>query len=168
MSNELTNKDNPRVLVVCLGNICRSPTAEAVLRQRAASAGVALTVDSAGTYGGHAGATPDARSRAAGERRGYDFSGIHSRQVKASDFVDFDIILAADRSNLADLKALCPAEHQHKIMLLLSFNGDGEQDTKQDAQQEVPDPYYGGEQGFEQVLDLIESACDGLLAQYAK
>ncbi|MGO4999844.1 low molecular weight protein-tyrosine-phosphatase [Oceanisphaera sp. W20_SRM_FM3] len=131
------------------------------LRQRAQRAGVTLTVDSAGTYGGHAGATPDARSRAAGERRGYDFSGIHSRQVKASDFVAFDLILAADCSNLADLKALCPAEHQYKIKLLLSFNANVEQEIKQ----EVPDPYYGGEQGFEQVLDLIESACDGLLAQ---
>ncbi|MFD1009628.1 low molecular weight protein-tyrosine-phosphatase [Oceanisphaera ostreae] len=158
MAKDLKNNDNLKVIIVCLGNICRSPTAEAVLRQRAASAGVALTVDSAGTYGGHAGSKPDARSRAAGERRGYDFSGIHSRQVKADDFAKFDLILAADHSNLADLQALCPAEHQHKIKLLLSL-GDH-------AVQEVPDPYYGGEQGFEQVLDLIESACDGLLAQY--
>ncbi|MGO4999847.1 low molecular weight protein-tyrosine-phosphatase [Oceanisphaera sp. W20_SRM_FM3] len=164
MDQSVLNKQSPRVLAVCLGNICRSPTAEAVLRQRAQRAGVALTVDSAGTYGGHAGATPDARSRAAGERRGYDFSGIHSRQVKASDFVAFDLILAADRSNLVDLQALCPAEHQYKIKLLLSFNND----ATQDAKQEIPDPYYGGEQGFEQVLDLIESACDGLLAQYTQ
>lgn len=161
MSKGFTNQAQPSVLVVCLGNICRSPTAEAVLRQRAQKAGIALTVDSAGTYGGHAGAKPDARSRAAGERRGYNFSGIHSRQVKGSDFVEFDVILAADRSNLADLKALCPTEHQHKIKLLLSFNAHAEQEHEQ----EVPDPYYGGEQGFEQVLDLIESACDGLLAQ---
>ena len=158
----LKNKENPRVLMVCLGNICRSPTAEAVLRQRAEAAGVALTVDSAGTYGGHAGAGPDSRSRAAGERRGYDFSGIHSRKVKDSDFVEFDVILAADHRNLADLNALCPVEHQHKITLLLSFNDHG----AQHGVQEVPDPYYGGEQGFEQVLDLIESACDGLLAQW--
>lgn len=147
-----------KVLMVCLGNICRSPTAEAVLRQRAAQAGVALEVDSAGTYGGHAGSQPDARSRAAGEHRGYDFNGIYSRQVKAGDFAEFDLILAADLSNLADLQALCPTEHQHKIKLLLSFG--------EHAVQEVPDPYYGGDQGFEQVLDLIESACDGLLAQY--
>ena len=157
INHTLHNKTQPRVLIVCLGNICRSPTAEAVLRQRAERAGVALTVDSAGTYGGHAGSTPDARSRAAGERRGYDFTGIHSRQVQADDFAAFDVILAADRSNLADLKALCPARHQHKIKLLLSFIAQAEQD--------VPDPYYGGEQGFEQVLDLIEAACDGLLTQ---
>ncbi len=153
----LKNIKQPKVLMVCLGNICRSPTAEAVLRQRAEAAGVALTVDSAGTYGGHAGAGPDSRSRAAGERRGYDFTGIQSRQVQDSDFVEFDVILAADNSNFADLKALCPVEHQHKITLLLSFNDQ--------AVQEVPDPYYGGDQGFEQVLDLIESACDGLLMQ---
>ena len=162
MSKVLNNKTQPSVLMVCLGNICRSPTAEAVLRQRAARAGVALTVDSAGTYGGHAGAQPDARSRRAGEQRGYDFTGIHSRQVKTNDFAEFDVILAADRSNLADLQALCPAEYQHKIKLLLSFNG---HETHKGVQ-EVPDPYYGGAQGFEQVLDLIESACDGLLAQY--
>lgn len=160
LTQDLKNKEMPKVLMVCLGNICRSPTAEAVLRQRAQAAGVALTVDSAGTYGGHAGAKPDSRSRAAGERRGYDFSGIQSRQVQDRDFVEFDIILAADHQNVADLKGLCPAEHQHKITLLLSFNDQGAQ--------EVPDPYYGGEQGFEQVLDLIESASAGLLAQLAK
>lgn len=147
-----------KILMVCLGNICRSPTAEAILRQRAKQAGVALVVDSAGTYGGHAGATPDARSQAAGERRGYDFSGIYSRKITVADFSDFDVILAADHSNLANLKALCPATQHHKLRLLLSFSDQ--------AEQEVPDPYYGGEQGFEQVLDLIESACDGILAQY--
>ncbi|MGO1247669.1 MAG: low molecular weight protein-tyrosine-phosphatase [Oceanisphaera sp.] len=154
-----TSKPIAKVLMVCLGNICRSPSAEAVLRQQAAKVGVALQVDSAGTYGGHAGALPDARSRAAGERRGYDFSGIYSRQVQVADFAQFDLILVADNSNLTQLKQLCPAEHQHKLRLLLSFS--------QQAAQEVPDPYYGGEQGFEQVLDLIESACTGILAQYS-
>lgn len=165
MSTSRNNQTQPSVLMVCLGNICRSPTAEAVLRQRAKQAGITLRVDSAGTYGGHAGATPDARSRAAGERRGYDFSGIYSRQVSACDFNDFDLILAADCSNLADLKALCPPELQHKIKLLLSGTSAGHAGTAQ-ASQDVPDPYYGGEQGFELVLDLIESACDNLLSQW--
>ncbi|ART79367.1 low molecular weight protein-tyrosine-phosphatase [Oceanisphaera avium] len=156
MSASLSHS-SPRVLIVCLGNICRSPSAEAVFRKRAEDAGLAIEVDSAGTYGGHAGARPDARAQAAGERRGYDFSNIYARQITASDFSYFSHILAADKQNLADLSAICPAEHRHKIALLLSKSEGGEG-------QEVPDPYYGTEQGFEQVLDLVESACDAWLA----
>lgn len=158
--NHPKNKDSISVLIVCMGNICRSPTAEAVLRQQALKAGIEITIDSAGTLGYHSGAAPDSRARAAGERRGYDFSGIQARQVTVEDFVNFDMILAADNSNMADLRLLCPSEHEHKLRLLLSFSSD--------AEREVPDPYYGGEQGFERVLDLVESACSGLLAQLSK
>jgi protein-tyrosine phosphatase len=156
----VNNKEQPSVLLVCMGNICRSPTAEAVLRQQAARAGVEMIIDSAGTIGYHSGAEPDRRARAAGEARGYDFGGISARQVKSEDFICFDLILAADRSNLADLRAQCPPAHQHKLRLLLSYADVPEQ--------EVPDPYYGGDQGFERVLDLIESACEGVLAQSRK
>jgi protein-tyrosine phosphatase len=143
------------VLFVCLGNICRSPTAEAVCRHQAARAGLDILIDSAGTIGHHQGAGPDERSRAAGEARGYDFSGIRSRRIRQEDFARFELILAADRSNLADLLSLCPAEHRHKLRLLMSYAARPEQ--------EVPDPYYGGEQGFEQVLDMIEEACEGVI-----
>ncbi|GAA3703867.1 low molecular weight protein-tyrosine-phosphatase [Oceanisphaera sediminis] len=158
--NHLKNNEKLSVLIVCMGNICRSPTAEAVLRQQALRAGIEITIDSAGTLGYHSGATPDSRARAAGERRGYDFSGIQARQVTVEDFASFDMILAADNSNMADLRLLCPPEHEHKLRLLLSFSPE--------AEQEVPDPYYGGEQGFERVLDLVESACTGLLARLSK
>ncbi|OXY82597.1 low molecular weight protein-tyrosine-phosphatase [Oceanimonas doudoroffii] len=153
--NHLRYKEKFSVLMICMGNICRSPTAEAVFRHKATQAGLNLTIDSAGTIGYHAGSGPDARARAAGEARGYDFSGMRARQVTVDDFARFDLVLAADRSNLEDLLRLCPPEHQHKVKLLLSYaNG---------PEQEVPDPYYGGEQGFEHVLDLVEAACDGVL-----
>ncbi len=150
----------PRLLFVCLGNICRSPTAEAVMRQLASRQQVALTVDSAGTYAGHKGEPPDSRSRAAGERRGYSFTGIKARPVVDSDFGDFDLILAMDHSNLADLQRRCPPQYQHKLKLLLSYGDSGVA--------EVPDPYYGGPQGFERVLDLVEEACGQLLNQIAQ
>ncbi|MDP5291831.1 low molecular weight protein-tyrosine-phosphatase [Oceanimonas sp. CHS3-5] len=155
--NSLKNKKKYSVIFACMGNICRSPTAEAVFRHKAASAGLNMEIDSAGTIGYHAGSGPDARARAAGEARGYDFSGMRARQVMVQDFERFDLVLAADKENLRDLQRLCPAEHSHKVKLLLSF--------AEGAEQEVPDPYYGGEQGFEHVLDLVEAACEGVLKQ---
>lgn len=144
-----------KILIVCLGNICRSPTAEAVLKSIVQQRGLDIAVDSAGTIGVHQGKGPDSRSRAAGEKRGYNFNGISSRPVKDQDFAEFDYIFAADKQNKIDLLALCPAQYQHKIALFLEFAGV--------AQSEIPDPYYGGEQGFELVLDLLEEASDKLL-----
>lgn len=144
-----------KILVVCLGNICRSPTAEAVLRAKALQQGVTLAVDSAGTAAYHCGNPPDKRSQAAALKRSYSFKGIHARQVQQHDFEYFDLILAADKQNLADLMAQCPAHLQYKLALFLSYGSS--------TIDEIPDPYYGGEQGFEQVLDLIEDACDAII-----
>ncbi|WP_373948213.1 low molecular weight protein-tyrosine-phosphatase [Vibrio pomeroyi] len=144
-----------KILVVCMGNICRSPTGEAVLRKKAKQLDIDVVVDSAGTIGFHQGNPPDSRSKAAGEKRGYSFKGITSRKVVANDFEEFDLILAADRANLDDLMSQCPAHLQYKLALFLSF---GESDY-----QEVPDPYYGEGDGFELVLDLIEESGEAIL-----
>jgi len=146
-----------RILIVCLGNICRSTTAQAVLMAKAKQHDMPLEVDSAGTINYHQGKGPDQRAQVAGEKRGYDFTGFTSRPINASDFVYFDYILAADEQNKADLLAHCPAQYQHKIHLFLSFSDLPET--------EIPDPYYGGKEGFEHVLDLLERASEQLLAQ---
>ncbi len=143
------------ILVVCMGNICRSPTGEAILRAKAQQLGMNITVDSAGTIGYHAGSPPDKRAQAAGKKRGYSFAGMRARQVSDEDFTRFDLILAADKDNLADLHARCPASQQHKVKLFMSY-GTSDYD-------EIPDPYYGGDQGFTLVLDLIEDAAEGIL-----
>lgn len=143
------------VLFVCLGNICRSPTAEAVFRHKAMKRGVNLHIDSAGTMGYHTGSPPDPRSRDAGETRGYSFAGLECRRVNQSDFVDFDYVIAMDEENVSDLQDKCPEEYLNKIHLLMSFSSFEES--------VVPDPYYGGKKGFDYVLDLVESGADGLL-----
>lgn len=148
-------KSVKKILIVCLGNICRSPTGEAVLRATANKMGASVEIDSAGTINNHQGNPPDKRARQAGESRGYSFKGITSRQIIASDFDKFDLILAADNSNIADLKAICPAPLRYKIELFLSYS--------QSEQTEIPDPYYGGQIGFELVLDLLEQASINLL-----
>jgi len=146
-----------RILMVCMGNICRSPTAEAVCRAKIRERRLNIEVDSAGTIGYHQGEQPDSRSMAAGKKRGFSFDGIRARQVVDADFEHFDLILAADNSNLADLRRRCPPEYQYKLKLMLAF---GDCDTD-----EVPDPYYGGAQGFELVLDLLEQSMEALLEQ---
>ncbi|MCC2603750.1 low molecular weight protein-tyrosine-phosphatase [Planctobacterium marinum] len=146
-----------KVLFVCLGNICRSPTAEAVFKKMAKEAGLKVEIDSAGTIATHTGEAPDSRSMEHGKKRGYSFHGQFSRKVKQSDFQYFDHIFAMDKSNLRDLLAQCPQEFQHKVQLFLTLSGDPEQ--------EVPDPYYGGDAGFERVLELVENASTALITQ---
>ncbi|WP_043310046.1 low molecular weight protein-tyrosine-phosphatase [Pseudomonas sp. ML96] len=148
-----------RVLFVCMGNICRSPTAEGVFRHRLAQAGLheLVTVDSAGTGDWHVGKAPDGRSSQAALTRGYDLSSLRARQVQREDFHGFDLILAMDHDNLARLQALRPATGGAELDLFLR--------RYQLALDEVPDPYYGGADGFEQVLDLIEQASDALLVE---
>lgn len=151
-----------RVLMVCTGNICRSPTAQGVLERLAADAGMAgrLQVDSAGTHGYHVGEPPDARSQAHALRRGVDLSAQRARQLTAADFGEFDLVLVMDDANQHAARALCPPGQRHKLRRLTDFC------TRHRAS-EVPDPYYGGAAGFEAVLDLVEDACDGVLAALA-
>jgi len=140
-----------------MGNICRSPTAEGVLRHHATEAGVIerLHIDSAGTHAYHTGEPPDRRAVMAAERRGMSMQGMRARRVVGEDFETFDLILAMDRDNELRLKEEAPEEHHGKIRLFLEYaNGD---------ETEVPDPYYGGAAGFERVLDLVEEASRGLL-----
>lgn len=148
-----------KVLFVCMGNICRSPTAEGVFRHQVAAAGLSdrIVIDSAGTHDYHIGEPPDRRSQKAALRRSYDLSGLRGRLVGPVDFHEFDYILAMDRDNLANLQRICPAQHRHKLNLFMEF-------SRKFVQREVPDPYYGGEQGFENVLDMAEDAASGLLA----
>jgi protein-tyrosine phosphatase len=144
-----------KVLFVCLGNICRSPAAEGVLRARAKERGAKLTIDSAGTGGWHAGDPPDARMIRAAAKRGIDISYQRARQVDLSDFYQFDYLLAMDLSNQSTLLDLAPPNRTCHIRLFLDFTA-GEV-------REAPDPYYGGGGGFERVLDLIEAGADGFL-----
>ncbi|MGC4095243.1 MAG: low molecular weight protein-tyrosine-phosphatase [Polyangiaceae bacterium] len=147
-----------RVCFVCLGNICRSPSAEGVMRYLVAEAGLehAIEVDSAGTAGYHAGEPPDARARAAGRRRGIEIKG-RARRVEPTDFQSFDYVLAMDSSNFEDLLQVAPPELRHKVSMLRNF------DAASPRNASVPDPYYGGDDGFDEVLDQCLAACAGLL-----
>jgi protein-tyrosine phosphatase len=149
------------VLMVCMGNICRSPTAEAVLRERLNRQGWAdrVLLDSAGTHGYHVGAPPDPRAIEHAARRGYDLTGLRARRVGAGDFERFELILPMDDTNLADLQQRCPPAFTDRLRLLLEAAAY----PVRPVRREVPDPYYGGPAGFEQVLDLVEGACDALM-----
>ena len=145
------------VLFVCLGNICRSPLAEGVLRQAVATQNLRLRVDSAGTGDWHKGSPPDSRAMAAAARAGLDISMLRARQVRVQDFTDFTHIIAMDRQNFADLAALRPSSAQAQVHLLLGDNADGP---------DVPDPYYGDTAGFDRCLDLIEQGVTAWLARH--
>ncbi|MDT3735640.1 MAG: low molecular weight protein-tyrosine-phosphatase [Denitratisoma sp.] len=147
-----------RILFVCMGNICRSPTAEGVARKIIINRGMheIIKVDSAGTHGYHIGEPPDPRTRKAALRRGIDLSSLRARKVIPQDFEHFDLLLAMDRDNLELLKRGARPEHHAKLGLFMSYASRFDTD-------EVPDPYYGGEQGFELVLDMAEDAARGLI-----
>lgn len=154
-----------KLLFVCSGNICRSPSAEGVLRHLAHAASLELEVDSAGIGGWHRGEPPDARSVRHAKLRGYDLSTLRARQIAAADFLFFDRIYAMDRSHLRDLLRLAPGLHRAKVALFLDV-------LARDAAEaplgrEVPDPYYGGAEGFEEVLDLLEQGCQAIVAELA-
>lgn len=142
------------ILFICMGNICRSPSAEAVFRQKAQA--LSLTIDSAGVIGSHAREKPDHRAQKAGIARGYSFDKIKARKVTVQDFEKFDLILAMDKQNIKDLIKIAPANLHYKIQLFLDY-------AENFDEQEVPDPYYGGAKGFQFVLDLVEDASDGLI-----
>ena len=147
-----------KVLFVCMGNICRSPTAEGVFRKLAHKSGLSgeLEIDSAGTHGFHVGRPPDARAVTHAARRGIDLTALRAREVVPGDFIHFDYVIAMDHSNVEYLKEFCPAHLAGKIELLLSYAGDG-------ASRDVPDPYQGKAKDFELVLDLVEQGCQGLI-----
>lgn len=150
----------PRILMVCTGNICRSPTAEGVLRSKLVRAGVAAHVDSAGTHGYHTAEPPDPRAVKAAAARGYDLSRLKARPLRPADWTDFDWLLAMDDGHLEWLfkRAPNPADRA-RVGLLMPLA------PRLAAEREVPDPYYGGPEGFERVLDLVEDACDGVVAR---
>ena len=152
-----------RGLFVCLGNICRSPTAEGAFRKLVQEQGLAkhVEIDSAGTHAYHIGAPPDARAQQAARQRGIDLSGLRGRQATARDIEQFDYVLAMDRENHENLLAICPAGLEHKVQLFMEF-------APTRSEKEVPDPYFGGPAGFDRVLDMIEDAAAGLLDDIQK
>ena len=159
----MDNKPLISILFVCMGNICRSPTAEGVFRKLVADAGLdeQIHVESAGTHAYHTQEPPDRRAQAAAERRGFNLSGIRARRVSENDFVQFDLILAMDNLNLVTLQDRAGEDSTSSIRLFLEFS-----ETARET--EVPDPYYGGTAGFERVLDIVEVAAEGLLRKIRK
>lgn len=154
----MNNKEKVKVLFVCMGNICRSPTAEGVFRKKVKDRFLAteIDIDSAGTHAYHVNEAPDRRAQNAANKRNVDLSSIRGRQFKAADFEHFDYILAMDQPNLRDIMALNPGNSRAKVHLFLDF-------AHSSTEHEVPDPYYGGNNGFEYVLDLVDEASAGLL-----
>jgi protein-tyrosine phosphatase len=152
-----------KVLFVCMGNICRSPTAHGVFEHKANASGLAhaIEIDSAGTHAYHIGEPPDRRARQTAQRRGIRLEHLRARRVEISDFEYFDYILAMDEDNLSILQSLCPSHHQDKVRLFLEF-------ATQRNETEVPDPYYGGDGGFDFVFDLVDDASEGLLEDIRK
>jgi protein-tyrosine phosphatase len=151
-----------RVLMICMGNICRSPTAEGVLRHKLRERGLdaLVEVDSAGTHSWHEGAPPDERSQAHALRRGYDLAALRARRVVEADFERFDLVLVMDDDNLDHIQAICPDSHRERLGRLMNY-------ARRHRTDVVPDPYAGGPAGFERVLDFIEDACDGLVERLA-
>lgn len=147
-----------KVLFVCMGNICRSPTAQGVFERLVEQMGLTqhIHIDSAGTHAYHVGNAPDPRAMAAAHRRGIDITAQRARRVEPADFERYDYILVMDNDNLEHLAPLCPPHHRHKLRLFLEF-------VPELADKNVPDPYYGGPNGFEHVLDLVEMGAEGLL-----
>ena len=151
------------VLFVCTGNICRSPTAEAIFRKLVADAGMSETVtaDSAGTHDYHVGEPPDPRAQKAAAKRGYSLSALRARRFEPVDFQRFDLILAMDEDHYSILAGMARPSADHKLKLMMSY-------ARRFKEREVPDPYYGGPQGFERVLDMLEDAAKGLLESLRK
>lgn len=152
-----------KVLFVCMGNICRSPTAEGVFRKLVIERGLGerIEIDSAGTHAYHVGEPPDSRAQAAASLRGVDISGLRGRRATREDIERFDYVLVMDRENHENLLEICPDGFEHKIQLLLEY-------APRRREREVPDPYFGGAAGFDRVLDMIEEAAQGLLDDIRK
>jgi protein-tyrosine phosphatase len=156
----MINNKKISVIFICMGNICRSPTAEAVFRHYVENAGLSehILIDSAGTHDYHIGDPPDSRAQYAAQQRGYDMSKLRGRQVGEGDFRSFDFVLAMDKANLAILKRITPPDSNTQAQLFLEY-------ARHHAEREVPDPYYGGSDGFECVLNMVEDAAQGLLEE---